>query len=269
MQKIALHSVPRSGSTWLGNIINSHPQVSFKYQPLFSYAFKDYLNCESSNEKINAFFNEIRLSNDEFINQKKGIEKGIIPILKKDKMITHTCYKEVRYHHILKNMLQQCKDVKVVLLIRNPLAVLQSWYQAPKEFKSEYGWVFEEEWLDAPKKNLKRPEEFNGYNKWKEAANLFLKHKNDFPNRVHLVTYSDLLKNITEEVRKIFEFVNLKLGSQTYKFIESSISFTQQDAYSVYKKKQVDDSWKQLPGHIIDYITDDLKNTILEQFIRE
>ena len=79
MQKIAIHSVPRSGSTWLGNIFNSHPNVSFKYQPLFSYAFKDYLGSESDLEKINRFFKEIMKSDDDFINQKEGVEKGIIP----------------------------------------------------------------------------------------------------------------------------------------------------------------------------------------------
>ncbi len=267
MKKIALHSVPRSGSTWLGNILNSHPQMSFKYQPLFSYSFKDYLDTESSNEKIQGFFNHIQVSKDEFINQKEGIDKGIIPLFKKDAIFTHTCYKEVRYHHILENMLQQSNDIKVVLLIRNPLAVLQSWYQAPKEFRPEQGWIFEEEWLDAPKKNLKKQEEFNGFNKWKEASNLFLKLKKEFPNRVYIITYSDLLNNTIKETQKVFDFISLELVPQTIQFIESSMSLNHKDAYSVYKNKQADDNWKLLSKNIIDYIANDLKNTILEQFL--
>ena len=59
MQYVAIHSVPRSGSTWLGQIFNSHPKVNFRYQPLFSYAFKDYLNEASSSEDIEAFFKNI------------------------------------------------------------------------------------------------------------------------------------------------------------------------------------------------------------------
>ena len=105
MQKIAIHSVPRSGSTWLGNIFNSHPKVSFKYQPLFSYAFKGYLTEVSNAESINSFFCEIQLSTDSFINQIEGIEKGIIPDFKKEDTPTHVCYKEVRYHNVLENML--------------------------------------------------------------------------------------------------------------------------------------------------------------------
>lgn len=212
MQKIAIHSVPRSGSTWLGNIINSHPNVSFKYQPLFSYAFKDYLNEFSSKEDINSFFELISTSDDDFINQKAGIEKGIIPVFKKSDLITHSCYKEVRYHHILENLLNQSPDLKLILLIRNPLSVLQSWYKAPKEFHTEQGWDFEQEWLDAPKKNLNKPEEFNGYNKWKEATTLFLKLNKEFPEQVIIITYNQLLSNTLKTVKQLFDFTNLKMG---------------------------------------------------------
>lgn len=209
MQKIAIHSVPRSGSTWLGNIFNSHPKVSFKYQPLFSYAFKGYLTEVSNAESINSFFCEIQLSTDSFINQIEGIEKGIIPDFKKEDTPTHVCYKEVRYHNVLENMLINNNSVKTVLLIRNPLAVLYSWYKAPKEFRAEKGWVFDEEWLNAPKKNLNKPEEYNGYVKWKEVTLLFLRLKKEYPNRVCLVNYSELINKthtVIEEVFFVFRF---------------------------------------------------------------
>ena len=59
MKRIAIHSVPRSGSSWLGQILNSSPKVCFRFQPLFSYAFKDYLNEKSSQEDIMTFFEQI------------------------------------------------------------------------------------------------------------------------------------------------------------------------------------------------------------------
>lgn len=42
MHKIAIHSVPRSGSTWLGEILNSSANVKYCFQPLFSYKFKEF-----------------------------------------------------------------------------------------------------------------------------------------------------------------------------------------------------------------------------------
>lgn len=267
MNKIALHSVPRSGSTWLGNIINSHPEVCFKYQPLFSYAFKGYLDEDSSLKEVNRFYDEIIKSKDEFINQKEGIENKIIPSFIKHEIITHTCYKEVRYHNILENLLKVDKDIKVVLLIRNPLAVLYSWYKAPKEFKPEKGWLFEEEWLNAPKKNLNKIEEFNGYSKWKEATLLFHKLNFKYPNQVVLIKYSNLIKDTPKQIEKLFDFLNLNVPSQTLDFITSSKSVNHSDAYSVFKQKQKDTNWQFLPKHIISYIKRDLKNTDLEIYL--
>lgn len=267
MSHLILHSVPRSGSTWLGSIFDSHPKVNYKYQPLFSYAFKGSLNENSTIEDIEAFFNEIAWSNDDFINQSKEKKEGIIPDFAKAYPATHVCYKEVRYHHILKNLITQDKNVKAVLLIRNPLAVLHSWYLAPKEFKKELGWNFDEEWLNAPKKNLDKPEEFNGFNKWKEAAFLFLELKDKFPNQVRIVEYKNLLTNPVEITKSLFEFVGLDYVKQTEDFLERISTTNQRDAYSVYKIKKEDKAWKNLPKHIIDYIEKDLKNTKLEQFL--
>jgi hypothetical protein len=269
MNKIAIHSVPRSSSTWLGNIFNSHPNVSFKYQPLFSYAFKNYLTTKSTEKEICSFFNNIVDSKDVFINQIESIEKGFIPKFEKAKQFTHSCYKEVRYHHILENMLEHCPDLKLILLVRNPLAVLYSWYKAPKEFRAEQGWVFAEEWLEAPKKNLNKPEEFNGYAKWKEATLIFHNLKERYPNQVFLLTYNQLISNTTQMVKQLFEFTELKMDQQTLQFIKDSQSIHKEDAYSVFKKRTIDDDWKQLPQSIIDYIVMDLKDTTLETYLHE
>lgn len=267
MQKLLIHSAPRSGSTWLGTIFDSHPKVSYKYQPLFSYAYKDYIQPDSSKEVIDAFFQSIAFSTDAFINQIDDKNNGIIPIFEKDEFVTHVCYKEVRYHHVLLNLLKQSPDVKAVFLIRHPLAVLYSWYKAPKEFRAEKGWLFEDEWLKAEKKNENRPEEFNGYIKWKEANHIFLKLKAMFPERVRIVSYASLIENPQSTVKMLFDFVNLSYDGQTEEFLIKSTTMHQQDAYSVFKEKRTDNDWKQLPKAMISYIYDDLKGTELEYYL--
>lgn len=269
MQKIAIHSVPRSGSTWLGNLFNSSPSVSFKFQPLFSYSLKGYLDENSTNSDVETFFDLIAKSDDDFINQKKGIENGIIPVFIKNEYLTHVCYKEVRYHNVLANLLKKSKGVKFVFLIRNPLAVLYSWKNAPKEFRSDKGWIFEEEWMDSPKKNNNKPEEFNGYYKWKEAALLFHELYKSFPNQVYIINYSDLIRNTLDEVKGVFKFSNLEITTQTIDFINKSKSVNHIDSYSVYKKKSIDNDWKKLPENIIRFIEDDLRGTLLEIYLNE
>lgn len=254
--KIAIHSVPRSGSTWLGKIFDSSPYVLYKYQPLFSYAFKDRLSQKSTSSEIEEFFNSLLNVTDPFLDQKEEKIKGIIPVFQKEE-IRAVVYKEVRYHHILSNLLLKDREVKVVGLIRNPFAVINSWYKAPKEFRADLGWRIENEWKYAPSKNQNKPEEFNGYEKWKVTAFLFLELAKEFPQQFRLVQYENLLKAPVNEVKKLFEFSGLDIHPQTKKFIEKSISLNQKDAYSVFKKKENDETWKtELP----DFIFSEIKN---------
>ncbi len=257
LNRIAVHSVPRSGSTWVGSIFDSHPKVVYKMQPLFSYAFKDRLSPVSDLEEINTFFEELELASDPFLDQLEGKKKNTIPSFSKTEPST-IVYKEVRYHHILKNLLSTDESIKIIGLIRNPFSVISSWLKAPKEFRRELGWRIDEEWRFALKKNLNRPEEFYGYEKWKEVTQLFLHLRKEFPRRFYLLKYEDLLKNTKKEVEKVFSFCNFELTPQTFDFIEKSSSINDADAYSVFKSKKTDDQWKKkLPSYIISEIKDD------------
>ena len=268
MDKVAIHSVPRSGSTWLGNIFNSHPDVIFKYQPLFSYAFKNFLTENSTSNEINSFFDKISASQDYFLDQTEGIKKGLVPKFHKNNEFTHICYKEVRYHNILVNMLKNSSDIKFIFLIRNPLAVLFSWKNAPKEFRADKGWSFDDEWKNANSKNLNQPEEYNGYVKWKEATHLFLSLKKKYPNKVYILEYNDLLNQRDLKIKEIFKFVKLPFNKQTINFLKMSTSQNNKDFYSVFKIKESDNDWINLPEYIIDYVHQDLKGTILERFLK-
>ncbi len=268
MKKIAIHSVPRSGSSWIGQIFNSSPDVNFKFQPLFSYTFKDYLNDSSSSKEINSFFEEISKSDDAFLLQQDKIENGTYPKFKKNNETTHIVYKEVRYHHILENMLAVDSDVIVIGIVRSPYAVINSFLNAPREFRKDLGWDVLSEWKHANKKNMDKPEEFYGYEKWKEVVFLFEKLENEYPDRFYLLKYDDLLLNTGGEVENIFNFCDIKMSEQTKYFLEKSTQKDEKNPYSVYKKKHTDSGWKKsLNPIIISEITKDLKNNGLEKYV--
>ena len=268
MKKIAIHSVPRSGSSWIGQIFNSSPNVNFKFQPLFSYAFKNYLNKNSTLEDINDFFDKIAKSNDPFLLQQDRIDKGVYPVFKKNEQYTHIAYKEVRYHHILENMLKVDPDVIVIGIVRNPYAVINSFLSAPREFRKDLGWDELREWQYAKKKNLDKPEEFFGYEKWKEVTLLFQKLKKKYPARFYLIKYDNLLTNTLQEVAKIFNFCDISMTDQTRSFLNESTQIHKNDTYSVYKSKITDDSWmKSLNHKIAKTITKDLQTNNLDEYI--
>lgn len=266
--RIGIHSVPRSGSTWLGSIFDSHPLVTYKLQPLFSYAFKDRLTITSTNQDIDLFFKELVNSQDDFLDQRDGKQRGIIPEFKKEDPRA-IVYKEVRYHHILNNLLDKDNKLKVIGIVRNPLSVIYSWWNAPKEFRADLGWSIKNEWRFAPSKNLGRPEEFNGYEKWKEVAILFRNLKLKYPDRFYLLRYSDLIRETELTVETLFKFMNLKMTSQTLHFIKQSSNKKVDDAYGVYRTNQTDNKWKgSLPQDIVNFIRKDVNLHDLSEFLK-
>jgi hypothetical protein len=263
MKKIAIHGAPRSGTTWLGEILNSNEHVIYKYQPLFSYAFKSFLDEHAAAEKIDLFFNAIALGTDDFLDQKSQRDSGELPVFDKADA-THIIYKEVRYHHILCNMLQQDRKLKLIAIIRNPLAVMASWLAAPREFRRDLGWSVEQEWRYAPSKNAGLPEEFYGFEKWKESAQIFHALAKAYPDRVLLLNYSELLADALSATRQICAFAELEFTPQMQQFLQSSREQSNTDTYSVYRRKALDNGWKStLDDSIVTAIRADLAGSDL------
>lgn len=266
MEKFAIHGLPRSGSTWVGEIFNSSSKVCYRFQPLFSYVLKGYLGESSSSARVDEFYEALLVNEDPFLCQSAARISGKLPTFEKGE-ITHVGYKEVRYHHILPNLMRQAKDVKFILIQRNPFSVINSWLNAPREFRADLGWNPLEEWRYALKKNLNRAEEFNGYEKWKEASLLFHYLAKQYPDRVKILRYDELLLDPVCQVRDAFEFLDLDYTSQTDAFLNEA-SDTDNDAYSVVRSGQTDDKWKtQLHPEIIEAIIKDLEGGVLDFFL--
>ncbi|WP_150105316.1 sulfotransferase domain-containing protein [Limnospira maxima] len=96
-------------------------------------------------------------------------------------------------------------------------------------------------------------------------GNLYLITKyGSYPNQFYLLRYDLLIANMLEEVEKIFDFCKIPLEEQTINFIQASCQNYQEDPYSVFRYRPIDDSWKkELNPIIVRTILDDLKNTKL------
>jgi hypothetical protein len=264
MYKIAIFGVPRSGTSWLSQIFNSHPNVAMRFQPLFSYGHKGRLTERSSNKDIDSFFHEILNSVDPFVLMKTKTHQNYPTFIKNE--ITHIVFKETRYINLVENILKNSNDCRIIGIVRNPLANLASWIKAPKEFDTT--WDIFNEWRYAPSKNQGKPEEFYGFEKWKEVVTNFIQYEKNFPKNFLLVKYSDLNKNALQSVRRLFDFSELKLDKQVEQFIVESQSRHDPDPYSVYHANASDLAWKNvLPSIISESIIEELTGTIFKQFI--
>ncbi len=268
---ISIHGVPRSGTSWLGHIFNSSEEVAFRYQPLFSYRYKHFLKLDTPTEEMKAFFKELyELEYDEFIflgEHQLRLENGEYYNFQKQTEAPFLVMKMVRYHYLVEQFLKKIPNMKVVGIVRNPKAVINSWMKAPKEFEPD--WDHLNEWKLAEKKNLGRAEEYYGFEKWKEISNNFLRFLEEYPDKFYLVKYEELVENTLEETQKMFDFCGIKVSDQVKSFINQSQSKEiESHPYSVFRKKTVKDKWQsQLDPRIKEVIDEDLKATPLEFFL--
>lgn len=267
-QIIWLNGMPRSGTSWLSQIFDSCPDVKFRLMPLFSYAFKNRISQDSKKEEINKFFKEVYLSNDDFLVQKDKRESEEYPIFKqKNKHPKNLVIKHTRYHNLTEFLLENCNNIKFIHIIRNPCAIINSWINIDREFKNK-GCKVKKDWRTGQCRKT-GPEEFWGFDDWKNVTSLYLKLQDKYPSKIKIIQYENLVNSPIRITKKIFKFTDIKTSKQTMKFLKESQSNHQQGEYSVFKNPAVKNKWKkQLNKKIIKEIYEDLKGDRLEQFLK-
>lgn len=260
MKKVAIFGVPRSGTSWIGQIFNSSPQVAYRYQPLFSYSFHGSISPQDNSSEIKKFHKELYNTDDSFVCQTQNLSGNETPTFQKG-TITHLVWKEVRYLNVIQNLLEK-SHTKVIGIVRHPCGVINSWKNAPREF--DKNWNILEEWKDAKKKNTTQ-HDFYGYERWLEATKMFLKLREDFPDQFHIQLYEKLAYDPLQNTQKLFNFTGIPMNNQTKSFIRKSTSSASDDPYDVYRKNKTGFEWKkQLDSTIINEIKNDTRFIELE-----
>lgn len=265
---ISLHGAPRSGTSWLGKIFDSHPDVAYRYQPLFSHRFRGAIDANTSPQVVREFLQQLyAVTSDEFILQRQQVARGAHPVAAQKRQPSGVMVmKEVRFHYVIPKLLEAVPGTKIVGIVRHPCGVINSWLKTEREFKPE--WDAMTEWRDAPSKNGGRREEYYGFNRWKELTRCFLESKRCHPDAFCLVRYESLVANPVDETRKLFAFCALDMPPQVVNFLARSQEAEVDDPDSVFRLPEVADRWKdELPVSIRDAIFYELRGTDLELFL--
>jgi hypothetical protein len=227
-RQVAIFGCPRSGTSWLGQLFNAHEAVAYRYQPLFSYEFKDWFGERGVDAaSVAAFADALMAARSGFVLQDLRFPKVEPP--------THLVWKEVRHHGLLPDLAAQPGLHKLIYLHRPALQVINSWYQAPKEFRA--GQDIHAEYLNAPSKNTD-PSEFNGFVKWKQSLGLALAAQRAHPGKVLFVSYARLRADPLAQLGALFAEVGLAMTAQVRGFIDASTSRHHDDAYSVFRNRE-------------------------------
>ena len=75
MRYVGIFSVPRSGSSWIGELFNSSPDTRFAYQPMFAERFRDKIGVRSDSEHLKEFLDNIYYSGEDVLSQKDSMVK--------------------------------------------------------------------------------------------------------------------------------------------------------------------------------------------------
>jgi len=247
--------------------VDSSPDARFRFQPLFSYAFKNALNEDSSKDEMEKFFADIFSSTDDFLLQTDKRRSEIYPVFRKNATVSHLAFKENGNQYVIPRMMQFVEPLKLLGVVRHPCGALNSWIRNQKEFPS--GADPRKEWRFGGCKNEGKAENFFGYYKWKEVANLYLDLRDKYPGRVYIARYDEVVDDPFTQVKQIFDFLSLDYTDQTNTFLKDSQEKHQENPYSVFKNRCVKDKWKfELDPYISSEVLYDLAGTRLEMFIR-
>jgi hypothetical protein len=243
-RQVAIFGCPRSGTSWLGQLFNAHEAVAYRYQPLFSYEFKNWFGERGvSAESLDAFAQALLGAQSDFVLQ--DLRPPKVP------PITHLVWKEVRYHALMPLLAALPGLHKLIYIHRPALQVINSWYRAPKEFRA--GQDIHAEYLHAPSKNTD-PCEYNGFLKWKESLALALAVKAAQPGKVVFVSYDRLRADAPGQMGALLDEVGLAMTDQVLGFIAASTTQHHDDAYSVFRSREAEIT---LPDDIVRHLASD------------
>jgi len=259
--------MPRSGTSWIGQIFDSHPNTCYRFAPLFSYTFKNFISEESSrNDWLKFFMLVYNKHGHPFLEQIDKKRSGDYPDFPhKNIKPGYLVMKHTRFHNLTANLLINVPEVKLVHIVRNPCGAIYSWITSRKEFPVEADPMLE--WKTG---NCRKPDntEFWGFDDWKLLTETYLQYQADLPEKVKVVSYDELVANTFELTKEIFSFVGLDISRQTEQFLVESHARHEDDEHAVFKDKSVKDRWRgKLDPEIQRAIYHELSNSPLSIFL--
>lgn len=266
LQVAWLSGMPRSGTTWLSQILASSPDVRVKSCPLFSYEFKNKLNEESSPEQWHQLFRDVYTTNSEFLDQEHLRKKGLVPEFDDKKTYPEQLIiKSNRFHNLTPYILENCEALRFIYLVRHPCAAIHSWLTDPDEFPINTDPKLHWRTGECRKNG---PGEFWGFDDWVTVTRQALHLSKTYPERFRIFRYEELVENTNEISAQIFNFLGLSMSSVTNNFIVNSHSRHDEHKHSVFKKPVLINKWREaLDEDIISSCLSEIEDTELEQFI--
>lgn len=247
---LMITGTPRSGTTWLGELLSNIPKSIMLFEPLnldenpkarqYGFNWRTYINSQAEDEKAKEFF--INLLNGRDLNYWITREVPLIKLFS----INYFIFKFVRANMLLCWLTNNFPIKKPVLIIRHPCAVISSQLRLKPFHKVKKPYFSDNDNLYRDFPNL-----YNNLNKYKNFEEILTARwcqENYVPliNNNYsfiLVSYENLLIDPEKEINKIFNEWKIKIPKEIYKKISLSSTTTFRDIEHSNKYKVMSD-WK-------------------------
>jgi len=225
---------PRSGTTWLGDLISNIPKSIVLFEPLhldkyprakeYEFEWRTYINSNSDNPKAKEFFED--LFNCRFVNSWITREVPVSNLFD----IQYFIFKFVRANMLIDWLNNNFYIKKPVFIIRHPCAVVSSQLRLKQFSKVGNAIMSNNYYEDFPLnkdkiKKYKKSEEILAA-RWCQENYVPLINNN---SSILLVTYENLLNNPEEEIKKIFNKWKIEIPKHIYNMFSISSSTTHRD----------------------------------------
>jgi hypothetical protein len=217
---VFLSSVPRSGSTFLMEAINYRKDYRVMFEPFHhgkirlteKFEYPHYLAPEKEDDEVKDIMRQV-LSG--------SLRNSWIDAHNRIMFVDKRLIKCVRTNLMLKYINRNFSEVPLVLLIRNPFAVVNSWTRSnynhlvnrerilkQPELVKEYLSSFIEEY-----KSIEDPFELHLFN-W--CINHYIPLKQFSNNEIHIVFFESILENTETEVKRLFDYLEAEFSDKIY-----------------------------------------------------
>ena len=263
-----LGGMPRSGSSWLAQILASHPDTRLKLCPLFSYEFKNALDRESSLEDWNTLFADVYRARSDYLDQDFLRRDGLVPgFVEQHETPAWLVVKSVRFHELWAHAVAMGVEAKTLYIVRDPIDCIASWVFNEREFPAAAD--IEREWRSGACRKT-GVGEYWGFDDWLRVTQLHVNLERQYPERVRLVAYDDLARAPQDQTDAILGWLGLDQHDQTTRFIEQSRARHSDDPRAVFKDpSELNQLHRRLPDHIVDTIRTAVSETSLARFLRQ
>lgn len=263
---VIIAGMPRSGTTWLGQIFDSHPDTAYRVCPLFCYSLKNALTLESPRSAWQYVLERAFLEPTDYMLETAGRLAGDLPVFPMKSVPPQRLVLKFDHHQdLVGRALDLFEDLLVVAIVRNPCAAIDSWLRAPREFPQTADPILH--WRDGAIKK-RWPGDHFGFDDWVRLAKSFLALQRHFPERVRLVRYEELVHGGAPVADSLLGWSGLPPNRSVAEFVHASQSRHSEATYGVFKNPRVVDAWRErLPGAIREAIERELRGTPLEIFL--